>query len=225
MGRRGLELAGRWFGALEVLERAGSTAKGASLWRCICHRCGAECTIEGQRLTDKRNGKKDCGCARREQWRDLTGETFGALHVLRRTGVYKSGDRLYLCRCAICGKEKEFPASAIRQNLQSCGCGRYNSPRMTALSTTACQTKFRLCDNGKKADLVAAHSDKATVASKTGVRGVYRIKQTPGKYRASVRVAGELWIKDGFDTIQAAQKELLAKKAELLEKYGLDQET
>lgn len=104
------DLIGQRFGELTVIEPAGRSPKGAMLWRCICRRCGNECVVEGQRLTDKKSPKKDCGCKKREKTADLTGKIYGALTVLKRTGIDKHRNALYLCKCSMCGSEKEFPA-------------------------------------------------------------------------------------------------------------------
>lgn len=52
------DLAGQRFGELIVIEPAGRSPKGAMLWRCMCRKCGNECVVEGQRLTDKNRQRK-----------------------------------------------------------------------------------------------------------------------------------------------------------------------
>lgn len=62
MGRF-LDLTGRRFGRLVVLERAGYR-KGGITWRCLCD-CGKRVIIQGGNL---RNGlTRSCGCLAREQ--------------------------------------------------------------------------------------------------------------------------------------------------------------
>ena len=106
MPRKSLDLTGQRYGYLTVLERVGSSPKGAALWLCHCSRCGQDCILEGQRIPQK----TDCGCAYREKRADLTGQHIGVLQVIRRTGRSKHGDALYLCRCDLCGQEKEIPS-------------------------------------------------------------------------------------------------------------------
>lgn len=221
MPHRLLDLQGKQFGDLEVLELCGRTEKGASLWRCFCHRCGSECILEGQRLTAKKNPKRDCGCRGQERMRDLSGETFGALTVLGRAGNSKSGDKLCLCRCSLCGQEKPFPSGVIRTAPKSCGCQQYKSARMKRMSEDGVSQKFLICENGKRADMAAAKSDRAMRRSQTGVRGVFPEKNRPGTYRFSVQVAGERFTQTGFLSIESAKRAYDKKKEELLRKHGL----
>jgi hypothetical protein len=62
-GRRANDLAGRVFGQLTVLARAGSTKQTPRrpLWRCLC-RCGREQVVLGASLVSGRT--RSCGCLR-----------------------------------------------------------------------------------------------------------------------------------------------------------------
>ena len=54
-----IEMAGRVFGLWTVIEKAGNTARGLALWRCVC-KCGTEKIVGGG---DLRSGKsQSCGC-------------------------------------------------------------------------------------------------------------------------------------------------------------------
>lgn len=76
---KALELTGRRFGRLEVLERAGSKY-GHSLWRCICD-CGKETFVLACAL--QKGETLSCGC--------LKGE-----NTAKRSSKHKkSGTRLY----------------------------------------------------------------------------------------------------------------------------------
>ena len=200
---------GKWYGDLEVLGRNGSTERGDPLWHCVCHRCGTEVDIVGSHLKEK----KDCGCRYREKRADLSGKTFGAVTVLERVGTDDNGNALYLCRCNICGQEKELPATTIRRNPLSCGCQQYTSERMVKISFKALS---KTVIDG--ANINNVFSAKATVKSKTGVRGVFKVK---GKFRASVQVAKERITQD-FDTIEEAKEFRDKSHKELIEKHGLE---
>lgn len=54
-----VDLTGRVFGQLTVLERAGSDARGRALWRCRCV-CGNNTIAATRSLKD--GNKKSCGC-------------------------------------------------------------------------------------------------------------------------------------------------------------------
>ena len=119
-----LDISGKTFHNIKVLEFAGISERGASLWRCSCLRCGREFTEIGHKITNKNRPKKDCGCSFMDKRKDISDSDFGGLYVIRRTGTGKSGNAIYLCRCRICGREKEFPACTIRSYPKSCGCKR-----------------------------------------------------------------------------------------------------
>lgn len=61
---RANDLTGRRFGRLLVIERAGSNAKGNSLWKCLCD-CGKETVVVGYTLTGNRS--HSCGCLHHEK--------------------------------------------------------------------------------------------------------------------------------------------------------------
>lgn len=58
---KALNLVGKRFGFLLVIERKGSDEKGQSLWLCRCD-CGTEKVVRGH---DLKGGTKSCGCSRR----------------------------------------------------------------------------------------------------------------------------------------------------------------
>lgn len=212
MGRKALNLSGKRFGDLEVIERSGSSPRGATLWRCMCHACGNEIIVEGYRLTDKKRTKTDCGCKYKEKTADLSGKTFGSICVIQRMGS-KGRDAAYLCRCKICGDEKIFPASTIRIGLKSCGCQQYNSERMREMSIKG--TEAQVVDG---VHIPAIERTLPNRNNKLGLRGVCRTSR--GNYRACCQVHGEIWIAF-FSTPDKAKKARDEKQKELCEKYGI----
>lgn len=58
---KALDLVGKRFGLLTVIERRGSDKNGQSMWLCRCD-CGTEKIIRGH---DLKGGTKSCGCSRR----------------------------------------------------------------------------------------------------------------------------------------------------------------
>lgn len=84
-------LAGRVFGRLTVLSRAGAAAnaKGELLWLCRCE-CGAVRPFRGTALTRK-NGTRSCGCLRDELRRDRA----AAVGAIRRPKICRSCRRPY----------------------------------------------------------------------------------------------------------------------------------
>ena len=63
--------------------------------------------------------------------KNLTGQKFGRLTVIKRIGVDRFGHVLWLCKC-ICGNEKEVISSnLIRGYTLSCGCIQKEKPNHT----------------------------------------------------------------------------------------------
>lgn len=90
------ELAGRCFGRLRVISRAGSavyvkrTAEGRieaiskiATWNCVCDPalggCGSSCIARSDQL--KHGRKRSCGCLRREWGRHLGAATKERRHA------------------------------------------------------------------------------------------------------------------------------------------------
>lgn len=116
------DLTGQTFGRLTVLsplEERGTN--GGAVWLCRCA-CGQETQVSGQKL--KRGHTRSCGCAHREQVRDLTGQRFGKLTVVGDSGRRRAaqGGILWTCRCD-CGQEKAVRQDALTGGrTTSCGC-------------------------------------------------------------------------------------------------------
>lgn len=111
---------GKKYNMLTVLSFVGYNKHKVRRWLCRCD-CGQE-TIAITSIL--RSGeKKSCGClARSYRSKDETGNKFGRLTVIARSGIYKSKSVAWLCRCE-CGNEKVVPASSLHSgNTKSCGC-------------------------------------------------------------------------------------------------------
>lgn len=59
-----IDLTGRKFGRLTVIERAEGFRGGVVVWKCMCD-CGTECYVPGANM--KKGSTKSCGCLRREK--------------------------------------------------------------------------------------------------------------------------------------------------------------
>ena len=123
-GERSLvDLTGRTFERWTVLHRSAN--KGIRVaWRCRCE-CGNERDVTGLGLTS--GDSKSCGCLKRERssrlrTRDLTGQVFGRLTVLRRSSTAAHARVQWECACA-CGRTKVAQSSLLLNgHTQSCGC-------------------------------------------------------------------------------------------------------
>lgn len=120
--REVIDLTGKKFGKLAVVEISEKRGN-YYYWKCICD-CGNEAVIRGNRLTSGKT--KSCGCLNKEivsekHLKDLTGQRFGRLKVLKRTRSERN-NAVWLCECD-CGNVKEIiSANLIHGKTNSCGC-------------------------------------------------------------------------------------------------------
>lgn len=94
---------------------------GCIIWECKCQ-CGNICYKDSQTLR-RSNKNLNCGClGKNGLLKDLTGQKFGRLTVIKRAQNTKDGRSQWLCKCD-CGNE----TIVIGKNLSSgktisCGC-------------------------------------------------------------------------------------------------------
>jgi len=124
-----IDLTGKIFGYLTVVEEAGRNNQSGVTWLCRCN-CGNEVIIGGHSLI--RGNTKSCGCYRRittinrmmDSVVDLSGQRFGKLTVIERV-KYKGNRYKWLCRCS-CGNETLVETHGLTSgSTKSCGCLRY----------------------------------------------------------------------------------------------------
>lgn len=123
-----IDMVGKRFGRLIVLERAGISKDRKAMWLCQCD-CGNQKVIMGKTI---RNGSsRSCGCLCREinskrSTVDHTGERFGRLVVLSRAEDHVStgGHRRVQWRCKCdCGNITVVSSgSLVNGTTKSCGC-------------------------------------------------------------------------------------------------------
>ena len=118
-----IDLTGKRFGRLLVLEEDPVRRYHTIFWKCQCD-CGSIKSINGR---DLKSGKiVSCGCYMREcnaqNYKDLTGQTFGYLTVIRKTGKRHSGSIIWECQCR-CGNIVEINSVyLLNGDTTSCGC-------------------------------------------------------------------------------------------------------
>ncbi len=113
-----MELTGRRFGRLEVLEQTEP-----HFWRCRCD-CGNMVNLRDTLLL--RNFISSCGCARGDgRKKDITGMRSGMVAALEPTEEKRRGLVLWRCRCD-CGREFLTEGYKISNGvIESCGCMRF----------------------------------------------------------------------------------------------------
>lgn len=130
-----IDLTGRRFGRLTVIEKAESSTQPSgqkkTRWRCKCD-CGNEIIVLGYSLKD--GNTQSCGCLNIEKiherrFMDLTGRKFNKLTVIERAEDHEQpgGQRKTMWRCKCdCGNETVVTAYDLYHgHTKSCGCG-YN---------------------------------------------------------------------------------------------------
>ena len=123
------DISGQRFGKLVAIEPAGycvsPSGQRSYLWKCRCD-CGEEAVVRGSAL--RSGGTKSCGCLSTGVRKDLVGQRFGRLTVVKLAGycTRTNGQKLYLwkCRCD-CGKETVVRGEFLKNgSVRNCGCGR-----------------------------------------------------------------------------------------------------
>lgn len=110
-------LVGKKFGKLTVIEQQRTECK------CKCE-CGNKVNAKSYDL--KKGRKKSCGCFRKEighnNLKDLTGQRFEKLQVIKRVENKKSRMAYWLCKCD-CGNTKIVRGGHLTTGkIKSCGC-------------------------------------------------------------------------------------------------------
>ena len=213
---RRLNLIDRQFGNLKVIAEAGTSPRGASLWKCYCSLCGNTVVFEGQRLTDKRVPKTNCGCVQRAQRADLTGQTIGGLKVLERTAYKEHGGTVYKCKCLACNQIVYKQASVIKMNLASCGCKHYENFDFESMAYKATESVVHDGIN-----VPNATNTKPISTTTSGYRWVrYSLRHKSWYYFFTIK--GKHYVKYGFTSAAEAYEQALSDHATVLSKYGLE---
>lgn len=125
-----IDMTNQRFGSLLVIKQDSERgASGEIKWICKCD-CGNIKSIKGAAL--RSGNTKSCGCLHKKQLSernkknslDLTGQKFGKLTVIKRSGKVNQYGVYWLCECSC--KEKnivEVLATNLKNNrILSCGC-------------------------------------------------------------------------------------------------------
>lgn len=132
--------------------------------------------------------------------RELAGNRFGKLLVIKATDKRKNGKIIWLCQCD-CGNKIEVPTTFLTTgDTKSCGC----------LKKELEQKNLREAYESKRLDGVVVplfKGQKPRKDSSTGYRGVSKYHTRVSKelrYRAWITVKGKRYYKSGFKTPEEA---------------------
>lgn len=127
MNKRIIDLTGKKFGRLIVLNISKEKKDNRITWKCKCE-CGNIKNVIGKAL---RNGTiKSCGCYSKEiiknnakkRFIDITGQKFNRLTVLNRSHNNKFNFIMWECLCD-CGNKCFAKAYELKtEQIKSCGC-------------------------------------------------------------------------------------------------------
>ncbi len=113
-----IDLIGKRYGKLVVIEQAFGHCKKGIYWVCKCD-CGNEKIIYGASL--RRELTSSCGCAFSNRGNNLTGKICDRLTVIKLDDTVKSGI-YWICKCK-CGNEVSvLVTSLLSESTRSCGC-------------------------------------------------------------------------------------------------------
>ena len=170
-----IDLTGERFGKLVVREKLPPARDRRTRWLCDCD-CGNSCAVLSYVL---RKGKQQsCGCGKS---RDIKGQRFGSLVVLRRSNRYvvtSEQKRKYMweCRCD-CGATVYRLSEKLRKD-KNCAC-----KTCTGKATATMMAESAGFTEGTQ--LSKLTSKKLNANNSSGVRGVLFNRKT-GKWRASI---------------------------------------
>lgn len=120
---KSVDLSGKKFGKLTVIQKTDKKRKGSYLWLCQCE-CGQTILLESYKI--RRELVKSCGCSRKgKNTKDLKGKKIGRLTVLKRLEEKKGSCYLWLCQCD-CGTTIKVATNDLtkKKPVSSCGCVR-----------------------------------------------------------------------------------------------------
>jgi hypothetical protein len=115
-----INLIGEKFGRLVVISEAKKKDnQWHTYWNCQCD-CGNISIIPTGSL--KRGLTRSCGCLRKEQYKDITGQRFGRLIALKIIATSNQRSHIWECQCD-CGNIKNIDGAVLRKGAtKSCGC-------------------------------------------------------------------------------------------------------
>lgn len=123
-----IDITGQNFGrltAIHIMPKEPNAKDRSYKWLCKCD-CGNEVVVSGHNL--RRGNTKSCGCLQKEavkklHFKDLTGQKFGKLTVLRVSDKETNNTHTqWECQCE-CGNICIVSSDCLTRGLtQSCGC-------------------------------------------------------------------------------------------------------
>lgn len=121
-----IDLTGKRYGKLNVLEKTEEKKNGSYLYKCKCD-CGNIKYITARDLSSGR--VKSCGCSKGFH-KDLTGKKFGKLTVIKYSGEKQKNVRMWECQCDCGNIVKVRTDSLTSGKVISCGCSKKSEEKI-----------------------------------------------------------------------------------------------
>ena len=191
-------------GKLVAIERTDKkdTYGRCYLWRCKCD-CGNEVFATTYEITH--GLRTSCGCG---AFYDISGQKFGRLTAIRRTGEIRSGSAVWELQCE-CGNVVNATLRNLVQGYKnSCGCLERDTKQKQAQKN---RQKLGFIDG---TCIASIRSDTIFKNNSTGVRGV-SFKEKTHKYIARITFKGKTYSLGSYEKLEDAAR--ARKEAE--EKY------
>ena len=190
-----IDLTGKRFGRLVVIEPTKERKNESVVWRCRCD-CGKYTNVITSNLT--KGNTKSCGCL---SIKDLTGKRFGRLVAIEPTEKRKNSSVVWKCRCD-CGNITYAPSDQLtRLLIKSCGClhSEVSSNHAKNIRKNAYEI-LGLHDGTMDCRL----NNTIPSNNSTGVRGVSRRQN--GKYFAQIIYKGKNYCLGTFEDLEQAKE-------------------
>lgn len=121
------DITGQKFNRLTVIKRVENNKHGNAMWLCQCD-CGKILTVSGNSLRNSHT--KSCGCLQKEvvteagknKFKDITGQKFGKLTVLKRASNSLTDETRFLCLCDCGNTVIVHKQHLLSGHTKSCGC-------------------------------------------------------------------------------------------------------
>ena len=197
---KNIDLIGKRFGNLVVLEKVGKNSSRSIVWKCQCD-CGNICEKPTRELNA--GTAVSCGC----KWRQPTvqaGERYGKLTAIRPTEKRSAQSIVWECKCE-CGTMIEVRATMLTSgHTTSCGCVK------KAIDQERDFKDILTYVDGTCIEFAQAIGEKrANTSPETGVRGVI---QKNGKYQAHINFKKKRYYLGTFTKLEDAVE--VRKRAE-----------
>lgn len=191
-----LNLKGKRFGKLVVLEETNQRVDNKVVWKCRCD-CGNIAYVVGTYLTQAK--RKSCGCSRKPV--DITGKRFGKLVAIKPTGEKTRSYNSWLCKCD-CGNYVTYDVNTLTMgSATSCGCLKKDTKMAIKRGKLSAKAQAEKAIDGVR----PSDFNKTRLSNNTsGYTGVYK---KGNKWTAEIFVKGIRHRMFGFETPEQAYKE------------------